>query len=273
MDQNEQTLRKWNPDAKVFFFTSKLVRTTVAAAPILRSLKQEPPILTGRRVLVVGMPNVGKSTLLNTVRYAGTRRAKAASTGADPGVTRRVGSAVKIIDPRVTAHGQAQGFGFGPDSAPGTVYMYDTPGVFMPYMPDAETMLKLALCNCVRDALIPPVTLADYLLFLINQYDPTKYTAFSLPTNDIHTLLDSVARRTGCLIRGGVPDEDRAARRLVNIWRNGKLGAFMLDDLNKVTADSNKQMIEERGGSLMQAKKAMKAARKEAQAKIRESNG
>ena len=49
------------------------------------------------------------------------------------------------------------------------VYVIDSPGVFPPYVPDGESMLKLALCGCVKEGLVPPLTLADYLLYRFEQ--------------------------------------------------------------------------------------------------------
>ena len=62
------------------------------------------------------------------------------------------------------------------------VYLLDTPGVFMPYVPTASAMLKLALCGTVKEGLIPAVTLADYLLYRVNLVDPRCYRPL-LPTD------------------------------------------------------------------------------------------
>lgn len=166
--------------------------------------------------MVVGMPNVGKSTLINHLRNHGVGKAKALKTGGQPGITRKIASPVKIIERDSGAH----------------VYVLDTPGVFMPYVPDAENMLKLALCGCVKDAVISPVTLVDYLLYKINLHDAQAYQRWSEPTNDVMPLLESFAQKTGLLGKGGVPIIDSAALHLVQKWRQGDLGRFLLDDLD-----------------------------------------
>jgi hypothetical protein len=75
--------------------------------------------MVGSRVFVVGMPNVGKSTLLNSLRSQGVKKAKAAVTGAQPGVTRKIGTEVKILEGRGK-------------NGEGGVYILDTPGRGLP---------------------------------------------------------------------------------------------------------------------------------------------
>ncbi|KAI1779162.1 P-loop containing nucleoside triphosphate hydrolase protein [Hypoxylon cercidicola] len=211
--------------------------------------------LTGVQVLVVGMPNAGKSTLLNALRRVGMRLPKAALTGAQPGVTRRMGMPVRVI----------------PEDVPGGidrgVFVIDTPGVFVPYVGDVESMLKLALVGCVKDGLVPAETVADYMLFHLNLRDPGLYAELCPPTNDVREFLDTVALRTGKLRRGGLPSQEQAADWVLQQWRKGNLGRFGLDDVSEeglrawrakgLTGDYQQLL------SLSQAKKREKDARKE----------
>ncbi|KAI2464622.1 P-loop containing nucleoside triphosphate hydrolase protein [Annulohypoxylon bovei var. microspora] len=209
--------------------------------------------LVGLRALVVGMPNAGKSTLLNALRRVGMSLPKAARTGAQPGITRKMGTPVRVI-----AEDSAAGIEQG-------VFLVDTPGVFVPYVGDAEAMLKLSLVGCVKDGLVPVEVVADYMLFNLNLRDPAAYAELSAPTNDVQVFLDAVAVRTGKLLKGGVPAREQAADWVVQQWRKGNLGRFGLDDVSEENLKA--RAARERAGedehvSMSQARKKEKEARK-----------
>ena len=222
--------------------------------------------LVGHRVMVVGMPNVGKSTLLNALRIAGVGKGKVAGTGAQPGVTRKVGTGVKIIPPEDDSNTAEGGGRKKKQGVGGGVYLLDTPGVFVPYIPDSEAMMKLALCGSVKDTIIPPVMLADYLLFQINlRVGPEAYREYCYPTNDVMDLLEEVARKTGRLGKGGKPDMEASALWVVQRWRQGFLGRFLLDGIDAGAWEREKIRSEEGGKmvSLNQARKVERERRRE----------
>lgn len=240
-------IRRWHHPSKVLFSDHRERRDVRRVLEFAKDYSKDSTTLTGSRMMIVGMPNVGKSSLLNALRREGVNKGKAAHTGAQPGVTRKISTSVKIVE--------------GTEDREG-VYLLDTPGVFIPYVPDADSMLKLALCGSVKDTIIPPTSLVDYLLYQINLVDPKLYKEYSPPTNDAIELLNAVAIKTGRLQKGGDPDTEAAALWMIQRWRTGHLGRFLLDE---VTEDALVRKIRDDNSlpsSMNQARKADKEAKR-----------
>ena len=142
------------------------------------------------------------------------------------------------------------------------MYVLDTPGVFVPYIPDAESMLKLALCGNVKEGIVPPETIADYLLWHINLRDASVYEQWCEPTNEIAVLLEALARKQGRLKKGGEPDYEAASTQFIQKWRAGELGRLVLDEVTEGSLSERERTLGEMGGSWNQARRNIKMERK-----------
>lgn len=157
------------------------------------------------RACVVGLPNVGKSTLINWL--TGKHKAR---TGDKPGITRGT--------QWVRVHPQLE--------------LLDTPGILPPVAFTRETMMKLALCNVIPDDHYDFLEVAEYGLAMLlrGKREGLKlYGSDFLNAENID--LETLALARSCIGPGGVPDKRRAANHFLNDFRNGKLGQFVLDDL------------------------------------------
>eukprot|EP00043_Microstomoeca_roanoka_P009191 m.87460 g.87460 ORF g.87460 m.87460 type:complete len:378 (-) comp14508_c2_seq3:92-1225(-) len=164
------------------------------------------------RLLVAGMPNVGKSSLVNTLRSVLSNKRKCAPTGDRPGVTRAVQPDIKIYDDP-------------------PIYILDTPGVMVPNLSNLDHAMTLAILGTMRDELVGEEHVADYLLFTLNHlgmFEYTKRYKMPGPSDDLEVLLEAVARRIGALQKGGDMDVVRACKTFLDDFRVGRLGAFYL---------------------------------------------
>ena len=157
------------------------------------------------RAMVVGVPNVGKSTFINQVA-----RRKSAKAGDRPGVTR--GKQWVAVD--------------------ATLDLLDTPGILWPKFEDETTGLNLAFTGAVKDEIMDVETLACRFMDLLNRRYPAALGRYKLeadPAAQGWELLERAARKRGFLISGGEPDTERMARILLDEYRSGKLGRFTLE--------------------------------------------
>ncbi|XP_076624645.1 mitochondrial GTPase 1-like isoform X1 [Colletes latitarsis] len=172
-------------------------------------------------IMIIGVPNVGKSSLINRLRSNNLRRSKAAAVGGVAGITRSVSTRIKISE--------------SPD-----IYVLDTPGILAPVIPDTYTGLKLALVGCMQDHLVGPEILADYLLFWLNKNKRFKYVeklGLTEPNDNILYILTYIAAKQQKVIKrknydGSIimkPDLRYAAEYFVSIFRKGELGHYCLD--------------------------------------------
>jgi len=187
---------------------SATVKTTLAATiekNEARGMKNRP-----LRLMVVGIPNVGKSSFIN--RLAGGSRAIVAD---QPGVTRRNQWYVA---------GRIDGV---------TIELLDTPGVLWPKFEDPVVGEKLAFLGSVKDVVVDIETLAARLLEVLAAGYADRLTeryklseVEGLPPWE---LLELVARKRGMLLPGNEPDSERASVMLLDELRGGKLGRITFD--------------------------------------------
>ncbi len=158
------------------------------------------------KIMVAGIPNVGKSTFINQI--AGRKSAKAENR---PGVTR--GKQWITVD---------QG-----------LLLLDTPGILWPKFEDREVGMRLAYTGAVKDDIMDLETLSSGLLALLWRQYPeavaSRYKIEAAPDAQGYALLEAVGRKRGFLISGGEVDTERAARMVLEEYRSGKLGRFTLD--------------------------------------------
>ncbi len=158
------------------------------------------------RVMVVGIPNVGKSTFINQV--AGRKSAKAENR---PGVTR--GKQWVTVERGLE--------------------LLDTPGILWPKFEDPEVGRKLAYTGAVKDNVVDVETLAMHLMELLGSAYPEalegRYKIVVPEQVQGLELLELAGRKRGMLISGGEVDIERMSRVLLEEYRSGKLGRFTLE--------------------------------------------
>jgi len=172
--------------------------------------------LVGRpvRAMVVGVPNVGKSTFINKVA-----RKKSAKASDRPGVTR--GKQWVTVDRGLE--------------------LLDTPGILWPKFEDVETGMRLAFTGAVKDDIMDVETLGCHLMAFLGARYPEAlaegYRLKEVPAREAeenevaygYRLLEACAQKRGMRISGGEFDTERMARVLLDEYRGGKLGHFTLE--------------------------------------------
>ena len=158
------------------------------------------------RVMVLGIPNVGKSTFINKVAKRKTAKAEDR-----PGVTRSkqwvpVDQSLELLD---------------------------TPGILWPKFEDQSVGMNLAYTGAVRDEIMDLETLACHLMTYLGKHYPNalleRYKVEVAPEDDGYELLIQAGRKRGFVVRGGEVDTERMAKILLDEFRGGKLGRFTLE--------------------------------------------
>lgn len=156
------------------------------------------------RAMVVGIPNVGKSTFINTL--AGKACAK---TGNKPGVTKgkqwiRLNKGVELLD---------------------------TPGILWPKFEDQQVGMKLAFIGSIKDEILNTEELAaEFLKFMQQHYPGIIAGKYNIEENgDVYEVLNRIAESRHCIVRGKELDVEKAAALLMDDFRSGRLGELTLE--------------------------------------------
>ena len=189
----------------------QLVKTVESLAqPIIdRWLKKG---IKGRtvRTMILGIPNVGKSTLIK--KLAGSAATRTANK---PGHTRgqqwvKVGKNLELLD---------------------------TPGVLWPKFEDQRAAARLAMTGAISDDVYDLDSVIKQLLAYLEEHEPTllheRYKLTEEERTSVDTMLEAIGRRRGCLVSGGVVDYDKVRRVILTDYRNNKLGYITFDGVDE----------------------------------------
>ncbi|NLT20061.1 MAG: ribosome biogenesis GTPase YlqF [Syntrophomonadaceae bacterium] len=158
------------------------------------------------RVMITGVPNIGKSTFLNTLVGQ-----KAARTGAKPGITRGK-QWVRVRD---------------------DIEFMDTPGLMWPKIDNTEQGLKLALLNIIGENAYKEEEVALYLINILQTRFPKVLSDYYKVTDlgvSNAEILEQISRKRGHLLKGGSLDLEKTCKHLLIDYRSGTLGRISLDD-------------------------------------------
>jgi ribosome biogenesis GTPase A len=187
------------------------------------------------RTMIVGIPNVGKSTLINIL--AGRKIAK---TGNEPAITK--GQQQIRIDKGIV--------------------LLDTPGILWPNVENENSGYRLAATGAIRDTAMEYPDVAHFVAgYLLKNYPDALAARYSLdatPADQI-SLLDAIGNKRGCLAKGGVVDYDRTSRIFINDLRAGAFGPITFETPEMIAQETAAQ----------QATKAKKAERQQTRKETR----
>ena len=160
------------------------------------------------RALIIGIPNVGKSTLIN--RLVGK---KAAVTGNKPGVTKSL-SWIRINN---------------------NVDLLDSPGILWPKLENEEESYNLASFSAIKEEILPKGKVACYILdTMYKKYKDNLKERYGIDAFDIDDVIptyDIIGKKRGCLIKGGEVDYDKVSNLIINDLKEGRLGKVTFDEV------------------------------------------
>ena len=186
----------------------KLFDLTDSVLSELNEKREEKGLLQRKyRALIMGVPNVGKSTLINKITGK-----KATTVGDKPGVTKTI-SWIRIND---------------------KLELMDTPGILWPKIEDQEIAYKLATFSSIKDEILPIDEVACYILKYMYENYPSslvdRYGLDYLDEDDYTDAYELIGRKRGCIIRGNEVDYNKVSNLIIKDLREGYLGKVTFDE-------------------------------------------
>ena len=190
------------------FNMSKLINLTEEVMNETNDLRKEKGLLKKKtHVLVVGVPNAGKSTLIN--RLVGK---KAVNVGNKPGVTKEL-NWIRINE---------------------DIQLLDTPGILWPKLDEENVALNLATFTAIKEEILPLYNICEYALRKLNEFYPNvlneRYKINKI-SDDFTETLEEIGKKRGCLIKGGEIDYDKVINIIMSDIKQGVIKGVTFDRL------------------------------------------
>lgn len=191
-------LSKEIDSSKILDLSSEILKDKI------ESIRQKGINKTTIRALVVGVPNAGKSTLINKIVGR-----KTAVTGNKPGVTKnlnwiRVGKNIELLD---------------------------SPGILWPKLEQEKEAYNLASTTAIKEDILPKEEIAVYIIKFLHKYYPNILESYYGVTDisDFYEVYETIGKRRGFIMRGGIIDDDRVTDLIINDIKQGRIKGITFD--------------------------------------------